>query len=276
MIKRALSKYGKENFKKETLCVCISKEELCEKEKYYINLLRPHYNIAAGGEGGNTSLFMSEKEKKALYKRRSAISKKYFEIEGNRKKYSEMFSGEKNPAYGKRHSQESLEKMSKAQKQRYINDPTLKLKSVANFQNKPPWHKGTRGIATFTEERKEKMRGRIPWNKGMRMPDSFGLQFVGKIISPETRAKLSFANKGNKNPKYIKFSEEETSFIVENLQTRTKKDVVMLFNAKFRRNISVMPIYRVIRENKETKDGSNNNTVQEDFYWERPTVAGRN
>lgn len=74
---RAIEKYGKENFKNELLCECFSREELDEKEKYYINLYNSTnknvgYNINIGGTGnqkGNicitndlTDLFLTEVE----------------------------------------------------------------------------------------------------------------------------------------------------------------------------------------------------------------------
>jgi len=54
---RAIKKYGKENFIKEVLEYCSTKEELIEKEKYWIKETKAQelgYNIADGGWGGNT------------------------------------------------------------------------------------------------------------------------------------------------------------------------------------------------------------------------------
>lgn len=50
-LKRALAKYGKENFKYEILEEC-SIEELDEKEIYYIKTLKPEYNVSLGGQYG--------------------------------------------------------------------------------------------------------------------------------------------------------------------------------------------------------------------------------
>ena len=54
----AINKYGIENFKKEILEVCNSKEELNEREKFWIKELdakKPNgYNITDGGSGGDT------------------------------------------------------------------------------------------------------------------------------------------------------------------------------------------------------------------------------
>ncbi len=57
LLQRAILKYGRNNFKKEILETCNSKEELNEREIYWIkklNAIKEGYNIATGGEGGNT------------------------------------------------------------------------------------------------------------------------------------------------------------------------------------------------------------------------------
>lgn len=57
----AIQKYGKESFTVEIVCTCISKEDLNEKESYYIklfNTLSPHgYNLK---EGGSTNFYSHE------------------------------------------------------------------------------------------------------------------------------------------------------------------------------------------------------------------------
>jgi len=58
IIRRVISKYGRENFIKEILAEGTSNEDLCELEKYYISYYNAQnsnlfYNIAPGGDGGN-------------------------------------------------------------------------------------------------------------------------------------------------------------------------------------------------------------------------------
>ena len=55
----AIEKYGVENFNKEILEECESKESLNEREKYWINFYNSTdreigYNISLGGDGGDT------------------------------------------------------------------------------------------------------------------------------------------------------------------------------------------------------------------------------
>ena len=59
LIKRAIDKYGINNFEKVILETCDSNGELCDKEKFWINLLKSTdltigYNISNGGDGGDT------------------------------------------------------------------------------------------------------------------------------------------------------------------------------------------------------------------------------
>lgn len=69
---RAIEKHGIENFEWEILCECETREELNEKEKYYIKLLNSNsngefgYNLTKGGEW----VLMSEETKEKIRKTR--------------------------------------------------------------------------------------------------------------------------------------------------------------------------------------------------------------
>jgi len=59
ILKQAINKYGKDNFKKEILEICYSKEHLNEREIYWIDKLNARernigYNISSGGVYGDT------------------------------------------------------------------------------------------------------------------------------------------------------------------------------------------------------------------------------
>lgn len=51
LIKKALKKYGKENFEIEYLETDLAEEDADWWEEWYINVLNPEYNIAKGGQG---------------------------------------------------------------------------------------------------------------------------------------------------------------------------------------------------------------------------------
>ena len=85
LLDKAIKKYGRENFYKETIEVCSSIDELNEREIYWIKTLNATdkkigYNIAEGGTGGNTWFGKSQKEKDLIIeKRRSTLEKKYID-----------------------------------------------------------------------------------------------------------------------------------------------------------------------------------------------------
>jgi group I intron endonuclease len=92
---KAIKKYGKENFVKEILEYCVgTKQDLNEMEIHWIKLLNSldkkiGYNIAPGGEGGVGS------NKPKSEEHRKNISKYHADV-----------SGEKNPMFGRKHTDE--------------------------------------------------------------------------------------------------------------------------------------------------------------------------
>ena len=79
-LKNSISKYGRENFKRTIIEECETKELLDKREKYYIELYNAvnsdeYYNIAKGGDGGNTFLGMTDEERKDIYYRRNVSSR---------------------------------------------------------------------------------------------------------------------------------------------------------------------------------------------------------
>ena len=95
LLKRAVNKYGKENFTKFILFVSKNDLENNEKEKEFIALYNAvsnplFYNIHEGGSGGNTTAGYTPEEKEVL-----------------RRKLSELSRGEKNGMYGKKHTEQT-------------------------------------------------------------------------------------------------------------------------------------------------------------------------
>ena len=75
LIVAAVKKYGRENFVKEILETCTSKEILSKREIFWIkekNTISPNgYNLTQGGDGGDTTTFNPNKED--IIKRRTEI-----------------------------------------------------------------------------------------------------------------------------------------------------------------------------------------------------------
>lgn len=75
-IKRAIKKHGEENFTREIIEKCKTKEEADIQEKYWIDYYdaansSKFYNIALGGDGGWVNCGKSEEEIAAIYEKRS-------------------------------------------------------------------------------------------------------------------------------------------------------------------------------------------------------------
>ena len=72
VLTRSIKKYGKENFSKEIVEECESKEKLNEREKYWISYYDAvdsdnFYNIASGGDGGRTCYGATHHASKKVY-----------------------------------------------------------------------------------------------------------------------------------------------------------------------------------------------------------------
>lgn len=78
VIKSAIKKYGRENFSREIIEECNSIEELNKREIYWINFYdavcrSDFYNIAYGGDGGNTIAGYTYEQKKGLSQKLSKL-----------------------------------------------------------------------------------------------------------------------------------------------------------------------------------------------------------
>ena len=115
LIKRAIAKYSKENFQKDILCTCDSKDEMNEKEIFFIKYFRELgyelYNVANGGEGQlNPSIQTRKKLSKGMKGKKAWNRGLTKETDERVKKYSEnlkgthKFYGKDNSNYGKRYT----------------------------------------------------------------------------------------------------------------------------------------------------------------------------
>lgn len=146
ILKRAIEKYGKQNFTKSILFISNDDQENNEKEKYFIALYNAttnpmFYNIHEGGTGGNTTAGYTEEQKEQLKLKLKILNSgekngmygkhhteetkallsywaefirdnSVYRTEDFKKKMSDLTSGEKNGMYGKHHTEESKKKMS--------------------------------------------------------------------------------------------------------------------------------------------------------------------
>jgi group I intron endonuclease len=179
ILKQAIIKEGEENFSVKLLEKCDSKEDLEFKEKYYISKFNAvkdtnYYNIATGGEGGDTFSGLSDKCKEQVRLRHSIASSKLIMSEETKNKISRA---NKNRV----HSAKSRFNMSIGQKKRYSNGNTV-------------WNKGLKNC--FSSETLKLMSEH---NVGMK----------GKKHKESTKELMSNNQIGNKNSFYNKHHTKE-------------------------------------------------------------------
>lgn len=136
VLHQAYQKYGLENFKKEVIDYYTSEEELNRGEIYWIGQFNSSdpkigYNRTFGGDGGGKT----EETKQKM----SAAKKGKRHSEETKRKISEAIKGEKNPMYGKHCSGEKHPMYGK-----HHSDETIQKMSAS-------------------------LKGRIPWNKGLKL-----------------------------------------------------------------------------------------------------------
>lgn len=156
---KAINKYGRNNFKVELLCECSSKEDLDNKEIYYIAKYNAQtninfYNICRGGESGQGG----------------PKFKGHHHTEQTKQLLSSLNKGSKNHFYGRKHSEETrLCMKEKAKFRKPVSQETrAKLSKV---------HKGK----VFSEEHKNNIRLAQLGEKGNN---------YGKKLSESTKQKI--------------------------------------------------------------------------------------
>jgi group I intron endonuclease len=215
ILQRAWNKYGIANFKFEILEECAS-EKCIEREQYYINTLKPEYNIdpTAGSPRG----------------------RKYSEEYKN--KIRNRTIGNKNPFYGKRHTEDTKKIISKK----------LKGKIAGKFiGNKNPMY-----MKTHSNENKQIMSNASNefWNsdEGMALRMSKSIKMTG--VSNKNALKGEFHP--NYNPTIYKWANDFTNevFIGTLYHFRKKynicSDVCYLLNGKYKQYKG----WRVIKDEK--------------------------
>ena len=167
-MKRAIKKYGKENFKREILEFCLSYSELIEKEKFYVNEewvnLENNYNLKTGGQ---SSGLLSEESKLKIS---NTLKKKYESGE-----IVPILKREKRLDFIPFNKNKKLEELFDLEK-------IIEIKEKLNTFKKDniPWNKGLKGV-------------QVGWNKGLKTPQT-GLTRKGVKIGPmsdEKKNKIS-------------------------------------------------------------------------------------
>ena len=158
LIKKAIQKYGIENFTKEYLAFCDTEEKLNWLERFYIKKYKAReagYNLTDGGEGMlNPKSEIREKlsnshkgEKNPMFgkprseetKRKISAAKKG-KHNNNKGENNHNNKGENNPFYGKEHSEETKQKISDAMKGKTFSEETKRKISASKKGKHKVWN----------------------------------------------------------------------------------------------------------------------------------------
>jgi group I intron endonuclease len=198
---RAIRKYGWDNFEWAIIDIANSKEELNEKEIYWIAEYRKThtlYNMTDGGEGVlNPSKESRLKQSLALKGRKFSTEslKKMSDAKKGKPKTEEwkntlkenIKNNENYGMKGKKHSAESCLKMSESQKGKKQSQELIDKRIKGRKGENHPLY----GIKRSEETKRklsESQKGKIPWNKGK--TNVYSEETLKKI--KEARAKQVF------------------------------------------------------------------------------------
>lgn len=200
---RAYNKYGQENFTKEIVKYFNSSEEMYDYERQVVNedevKNKQCYNVSIGG-GGNYLKSLSDEQMTEYRKKMSNTIKEKFNTPEYKEKFSELTRGEKNPMFGRHHSEESKKKMRDAKLGKKIGHFSEEHKRKLSESHKGKkkqydvWNKGKTGI--YSEETLEKIRmAHLGKKQSDETIEKRRQKMIGQKRSDETRKKISEAVK---------------------------------------------------------------------------------
>jgi group I intron endonuclease len=204
---RAINKHGFDNFKWEIIIECDDANELNELEKKYISENHNGYNVAKGGDGGDT--ISNHPNRETLRENVSKFHKGKILSEEHKEKISEAHKGKT-----KDWAKDTAKKMSEGNK----GKPSKLKGSELSEEHKEKISKGNKGkTKIFTEEHKQNIsksnKGNINPNKGKTYEEIMGVEKAqefkqlqsemrkGRVVSEETKKKISEYHKNKKNEK---------------------------------------------------------------------------
>jgi group I intron endonuclease len=195
------NKYGMDDLVFSIVIGC-NEEDLIIQEQFFIDSLNPFFNICktAGCLRG------IPRTKEAIEKHRAKMigrvpwnkGKKMGALSAQlKKRLSELRKGEKHPMFGKHHTLRSRKKMRKSHLGKKLPQETInKMKGRIPWNKGKksvviPWNKGKKGVYSEEALRKMGLRKKIvpPWNKGLSKETNEVIRLMA-IKETETKKKI--------------------------------------------------------------------------------------
>ena len=209
-LQSAFNKYGEDNFIFEIIDIC-GIDELDALERLYINKYECKHNEWGYNleDGGHENKQLSEETKRK-------ISKNHAD-----------FSGENNPNYGKKHSDETKAKIKNSLTGKKLSDETkAKISKRHKGKKLSEEHKEKISNSHKGKKHSEETRKKLSeYKKGKKLSKETRIKMAksrtGKKHSEETKNKIRDANKGENSPCYRHDLPSETELLNEYETTKT-------------------------------------------------------
>ena len=216
---QSIKKYGIDNFRKDIIEECTTKEMLDEREKYWIDLYRSTernigYNIALGGEGGDT--ISNHPDKDRISKKHSEWMKENNPVRGKKRSKESIeiwkesfvgkYRGKNNSNFGGKRTESTKDKISTARKKWWNDLSDDEREKICKKISKANTGKETPLKGKVNKKHSEWMKENNPF-RGKTHTDEVKQRISEankKPKSEETKRKLSEANKGNKPGNMVK------------------------------------------------------------------------
>jgi group I intron endonuclease len=231
LLNKAIKKYGRDNFTKEILEICNTREELNEREKYWITELNAKelgYNLADGGVGGNTYTEETRERVSNLFKGRYVGPETIEKRRQLRKQHPERYEWNQEQRQRLRESRLG-KKMSDETKQKISEKLKLRTKYSEKFLHEQTKDKRGENSPMWGKKHSEEVRKKMSISH-KKKPVQY---WLGKKQSPESiekrrQASLKFKHteeykqriSGEGNPFFGKKHNEEVKKKISDAQKR--------------------------------------------------------
>lgn len=203
-LNNAINKYGRLNFNVIVIDYAVNLSDLNNKEIFWISFYRSHefemYNISKGGDGGNTFLNLTESDRQARI---------------NKIKLHGYFSTLSKSQSKEMHARSVASRKRNAELRGYWFTEETRRHMSDGQKNKAPLSEAEKSDMI---KRRVETRKRNGYHHSFETIEKIRQANVGRIVSEETRKKLSTAKKGqmsgNSNPFYGKHHSDDVKKLI--------------------------------------------------------------